>query len=597
MKKNIFQAALAALFIGVLAVSCAKEKDNDSAIQKPVMVTISADSYFTQAQAEIKATLSQAIDTPVTVDFAIDDNIAQDYTTPIDPELVSAGTITIPAGQTEGTATVTVNNAALPKGKYETQVVAVSTQGANMSSNNSANIILLQGVSTVSISFDSAFNSEGEADFTVSLDMYSEEDCVVNLAQYELDIPGYTNVPSMAFKFDKEVVIKAGETEASGSVAIDLDALFETGRYAGGLMVKSLSVKTEDKFEISSSEFASASAYNFVAPKKNHSWSLNYQGHVTVEGNTYELFFVDKVGGYFDYFITSADQEEKNSFIYPYLIYEENLYIRQSMAEGETLDEICYSDFEGGAYVAAKKRAKAGDYKLWILGVTEQGVCTGEYAVLNFTVEPEPEPTDAYKAWLGDWILGSTATDEKPIVVTISAKDVNNSYYIDGLEGIDTVSERLSATAFFEPDGTITIYPQTVGTWTHPDYGPAKDVLAGLIQDGGATYYVAAGEDPIAYGVLGANGVASLTPGSFYDSETGTRYAITGLKYYWVVSAGAGRYTTGYTSLPNSLIAVKPEPNTTVNNSKKVTVNLPLPGASVHHGEIAGTLTDHVRIK
>ena len=595
MKKNIFQAALAALFIGVLAVSCAKEKDNDSAIQKPVMVTISADSYFTEAQAEIKATLSQAIDTPVTVDFAIDDNIAQDYTTPLDPDLVTAGTITIPAGQTEGTATVTVNNAALPKGKYETQVVAVSTQGANMSSKNSANIILLQGVSTVSISFDSAFNAEGEADFTVSLDMYSEEDCVVNLAQYELDIPGYTNVPSMAFKFDKEVVIKAGETEASGSVAIDLDALFETGRYAGGLMVKSLSVKTEDKFEISSSEFASASAYNFVAPKKNHSWSLNYQGRVTQEGTTYELFFVDEVGGYFDYFITSADQEEKNSFIYPDLIYEENQYIRQSMAEGKTLDKICYSDFEGGAYVAAKKRQKPGDYKLWILGVSDQGVCTGEYSTLEFTVEPEPDPTDAYKAWLGDWILGSTATDEKPIVVTISAKDVNQSYYIDGLEGLDTKQLGISATAYFE-DGTISIYPQTLGTWTHSTYGPATDVLAGLIVEGGKTYFVDSGENPVAYGVIGSDGTAVLTPGSWMDSE-GTLYGIVGLKYYWVVEAGAGSYSKGMTPLPDTLIPVKPEPNPSSFESKKVTVNLPLPGASVHHGEIAGTLTDHVRIK
>jgi len=597
MKKNIFQAALAALFIGVLAVSCAKEKDNDSAIQKPVMVTISADSYFTEAQAEIKATLSQAIDTPVTVDFAIDDKIAQDYTTPLDPDLVTAGTITIPAGQTEGTATVTVNNAALPKGKYETQVVAVSTQGANMSSKNSANIILLQGVSTVSLSFDSSFDASGSSTFTVYLDMYSEEDVTVTIGQREYSIPGYTNVPSMAYSFTKQVVVKAGETEASGAVAIDLDALYDSGLYVGGLEIKSISSETPDKFEVSPKSYYSAAGYSFLVPKKNHNWSLNYLGHSSISGETYELFLVDEVGGYFDYFITSAEQEEVNSFIYPNLIYEENAYIKSRIAAGKTLDDICYNDAEGGAYVAATKRSVPGEYKLWILAVSDQGVCTGEYATLNFTVEPEPEPTDAYKAWLGDWILGSSADDDKPIVVTISAKDVNSSYYIDGLEGIDTVTEKLSATAFFESDGTITIYPQTVGTWTHPDYGPAKDVLAGLIQDGGATYYVAAGDDPIAYGVLGANGVASLTPGSFYDSETGTRYAITGLKYYWVVSAGAGRYSTGYTSLPNSLIPVKPEPNTTVSNSKKVTVNLPLPGASVNHGEIAGALTDHIRIR
>jgi len=596
MKKNIFQTALAALFIGVLAVSCAKEKDNDSAIQKPVMVTISADPYFTGAQAEIKATLSQAIETPVTVAFAADDKIAQDYTLPIDPDLVSVETITIPAGQTEATATVTVNNASLPKGKYETQIVAVSTQGANMSSKNAATIILLQGVSTVSLSFDTSFDEYGEADFTVSLDMYSEEDCVVNIEQCELSIPGYTNVPSMAYKFDKQLVIKAGETEATGTVKIDQDGLYESGRYVGGLMIKSLTVETEDKFEVSPTDFYSAGAYTFVAPKKNHNWSLNYLGHASISGDTYELFLVDGVGGYFDYFITSAEQEEVNSFIYPDLIYEENAYIRSLIASGETLDDICYNDAEGGAYVAARKRSVPGEYKLWILAVSDQGVCTGEYATLNFTVEPEPEPTEAYTAWLGHWVLGSSADDDKPIVVTISAKDVNSSYYIDGLEGIDTASQSMSATAYFEEDGTISIYPQTVGTWTHPDYGPATDVLAGLIVEGGATYFVSSGTNPVAYGVLGANGVASLTPGSYYDSE-GTLFGIVGLKYYWVVSAGAGRYSNGNTPLPNTLIPVKPQFTSTVNDSKKVTVNRPLPDATIDHSEIVGTITDHIRLK
>ena len=595
MNNNIFKFALVAITAGVLAVSCAKEKDNDSAIQKPVMVSIEADPYFVGNTAEVTATLTEAIDVPVTVSLAPGTTLSKDYTTLIDPELLFLGDIVIPAGQTEAKATVTVNNTRLEKGKYEAEIVVAGAKGANMSSGNSANIVLLQGASTVSLSYASNFDASGEATFTVSLDMYSEEDCTVRIAQCDFDIPGYTNVPAMAFTFDKEIVIKAGETEATGTVSIDLDALYDTGRYVGGLEIKSFSSETPEKFDVSTEYYYSGAAYNFVAPKKNREWSLNYQGHVTVEGNTYELFFVDEVGGYFDYFITSADQEEKNSFIYPDLIYEENLYIRQSMAEGKTLDKICYSDFEGGAYVAAKKRQKPGDYKLWILGVSDQGVCTGEYSTLEFTVEPEPDPTDAYKAWLGDWILGSTATDEKPIVVTISAKDVNQSYYIDGLEGLDTKQYGISATAYFE-DGTITIYPQTLGTWTHSTYGPATDVLAGLIVEGGKTYFVDSGENPVAYGVIGSDGTAVLTPGSWMDSE-GTLYGIVGLKYYWVVEAGAGSYSKGMTPLPDTLIPVKPEPNPSSFESKKFNGTFFFHNQAADHSKVGGELTNHIRLK
>ena len=593
MKKNIFQAALAALFIGVLAVSCAKEKDNDSAIQKPVMVTISADSYFTEAQAEIKATLSQAIDTPVTVDFAIDDKIAQDYTTPLDPDLVTAGTITIPAGQTEGTATVTVNNAALPKGKYETQVVAVSTQGANMSSKNSANIILLQGVSTVGISYSTNFDASGDATFTVLLDMYSEEDVTVSISQCEFSIAGYTNVPSMAFKFDKEVVIKAGETEATGKVSIDLDALYETGRYVGGLQIKSISSKTPEKFEISELSYYSGAAYNFVAPKKNKSWTIEYLGTQVVSGTPREVFFVSGVGGYLDFMISAGDQEEVNSFIYPEIIVEENDYIASYMKAGYKLNEICASDLdEGYTFVTAKKR-DPGTYKVWIVAVSDAGVCTGEYSTLEFTVEEEPEPTDAYKAWIGQWTVGSTADDEKPIVVTISQNVVNESYYVDGLEGLDTVKDAMSATATFEADGSISIYAQVVGTWNHPSMGKATDILAGQIVYQGKEYFVMDDSAPVATGVIGANGVATLSAGTFTDDD-GSIYSITGLKYYVVFDSGTYSYTSGNTPLPNTLLPVVPNP--VEEGIKNVPAQIPY-RAVEEHSQILGARSNAILLK
>lgn len=597
MNKNIFKFAFVAITAGVLAVSCAKEKDNDSAIQAPVMVSISADPYFVGSSAQVKATLTQALDFPVTVSLAAGTTLSKDYTTRIDSELLFLGDIIIPAGETEGSATVSVNNSRLEKGKYEAEIVAVGAKGANMSSKNAANILLLQGVSTASLSFASNFDASGEATFTVSLDMYSEEDCTVTISQFNFDIAGYTNVPPMAYSFDKEIVIKAGETEATGKVNIDLDALYDTGRYVGGLEIKSISSEKPEKFEVSDKAYYAGVAYNFVAPKKNRDWVIVYLGTQVVRDTPREVFYVSGVGGYLDYMISDAEQEEVNSFIYPEIIVNENDYIASLRKAGYTIDQILSSDAEEGyTYVTANKRAP-GTYKVWIVAVSDQGVCTGEYSTLEFTVEEEPEPTEAYSAWLGDWVVGSSAESDKPFVVTITPKVVNESYYIDGLEGINTVQQMLSATADFNEDGTISIYPQVLGTWTHSTYGPAVDVFAGQIVDGGKTYFVETGDAPVAYGVMGADGTATLTPGTWIDEETGTVYGIVGLKYYWIVSAGAGSYSNYNTPLPNSLIPVKPEPNPEAVNSKKVDGKIIFRNQPVEHKEMAGSLTNHIRLK
>lgn len=593
MNNNIFKFALVAITAGVLAVSCAKEKDNDSAIQKPVMVSIEADPYFVGNTAEVTATLTEAVDVPVTVSLAPGTTLSKDYTTLIDPELLFLGDIVIPAGQTEAKATVTVNNTRLEKGKYEAEIVVAGAKGANMSSGNSANIVLLQGASTVSLSYASNFDASGEATFTVSLDMYSEEDCTVHIAQCDFDIPGYTNVPAMAFTFDKEIVIKAGETEATGTVSIDLDALYDTGRYVGGLEIKSVSSETPEKFDVSTEYYYSGAAYNFVAPKKNREWSIKYYGTQIIQDTPREVFVVSGVGGYLDYMISDSDQEEVNSFIYPNIFVEENGYLASYIKAGYTIDKLCASDVEKGyAVVTAKKRAP-GTYKIWIVAVSDQGVCTGEYSTLEFTVEEEPEPTDAYKAWIGQWTVGSTAEDEKPVVIEISQNVVNESYYIDYLEGYNTVKNAMSATANFEADGSISIYAQVVGTWTHSSLGPATDILAGQIVYQGKEYFVMDDTAPVATGVIGADGVARLSAGTFTNDD-GSIYSIMGLKYYVVFDSATYAYTDYNTPLPNTLLPVVPNP--VPEGVKNVPAQIPF-RAVQEHAKVLGSRSNAILLK
>lgn len=562
MKKNIFKFAFVAIAVAALSLSCQKEKDNDSAIQQTVMVSISADEYFVNDAATVTATLSKAQESPVTITLVPGSKTAQSYTEPIATSLVSVGTITIPAGATEGSATVSVNSAELPKGKYETQVMVSSCQGANMTSDNSANIVLLHGTSTVSLTYNAGFDEYGTTTFTVSMDMYSEEDCEITIGQ--LEYPGYSNIPAFAFAFDKKIVIEAGETEATGTVQIDLDGLTDSDFYVGAIQIKAVS---DGKFEISEEDYYSAAGFNYTAPKKNNHFEATYMGQMTnSSGTVVEVFVVKGVGGYLDYMISSADAEETNSFIYPEIIAAENDYIAQRIGS-RTLDQICYNDSEGYAIIQADKRA-AGDYKFWVVAVSDKGKCTGEYNVIDFTVEQSAEPTAAYKAWLGEWTLGSTAEDDEPIVITISQKDANYTYYVDGLEGIETASQNMSVTAYFNEDGSISIYSQEIGTWEHSSYGTVTDVLAGNVYIGGKTYFVVDDTNPIATGVIDANGIATLSSGSYIDEE-GTSYTITGMKYYGIVEAGAMSYTKINTPLPNTLIPVTATTTASVKGVKK----------------------------
>ena len=252
-------------------------------------------------------------------------------------------------------------------------------------------------------------------------------------------------------------------------------------------------------------------------------------------------------------------------------------------------------DTTGETYITPKKRAP-GDYTLWILAINEDGVCTGEYNSFDFTIEEEPEPTEAYTAWIGDWVVGATADDETPVVVKIRAQDVNKSYYIDGLEGLPTEDYGISATGILEEDGTLSIYAQYLSTWESADYGTVTDVLAGLIIDGGAVYYVADDNVLLSTGTLGANGTATLSAGSWYDSESGTLYGLMGMKYYGLCEEGAISYTAdAYTALPNTLVRVEPE--AMPEDFKKSDIRMPGSKKDVTRSVRNMKLTDHIRLK
>ena len=72
--------------------------------------------------------------------------------------------------------------------------------------------------------------------------------------------------------------------------------------------------------------------------------------------------------------------------------------------------------------------------------------------------------------------------------------------------------------------------------------------------------YFVDGDYAITNVFMNPDGTATMTAGSveIEDEEAGsTLYSLVGMKYYWVVSAGAGAYSAGNTALPNTLVKVE----------------------------------------
>lgn len=527
MKKNIFQFALIALVAGLSVVSCQKVVDQDDKIETPVLVSISADELFVSGSATITASLNTEAKKDVTVNLTTSDKVAQTFTTPIPEEFITLGTITIPAGQKEATTTISVDASTFEKGKYETQVLVTGASGANVSSSNKANIVLLVGESVATVAFGDYLDEYGEGTFTVSLDMFSETDCEVTLDYYAAAPTGF--VPLYAIEMDKKVVIKAGETEATGTISVDLDALDATGFWYVGVVITGVS---EGPFEFL--DKPTYSGIDFILPvNASPDVTLEYVDKEYYEGVSSEVFFQSGLTSpYYDYYVTTEDvwdEDLSNNFVFPEFIADESAYISQykSYPMSVLVRAGVVKDSSKNLYFSAKNRA-AGKYRVWIIGIDEGCTVTGEFAVAEFEVVDD---TPEYAAWLGKWVIGSTNEDEEPVVISINTAFQNEAYSIDGLEGLDTSSNMLTALGFINEDsGALEMYSNSQfyglkNLWYQgEDENLYANVLLGVYADG--TPSIASLNTPLATVMFGADGNGYFTPGmdNSFKAYIATKY-------------------------------------------------------------------------
>ena len=79
----------------------------------------------------------------------------------------------------------------------------------------------------------------------------------------------------------------------------------------------------------------------------------------------------------------------------------------------------------------------SGDMMTFVIGMTDQGWPSGDYALAQYTIEPDPED-EYYPKWLGNWIITNSMVGYK---IVVSRAEPNLAYYIRGWETGDSISE------------------------------------------------------------------------------------------------------------------------------------------------------------
>lgn len=546
MKKITKVLGVLALAAGVFA-SCTKK---DIEVPSNQLVGIWVDNAnFANNAAQVKLLLPSKATRPVTV------NLGTYQTTPSFGKQIPAsllnipGSVVIAAGDSVATANIAVDPSSLEAGKYQAVVAITKADGADVLSNRSSVALnLIHGDIRPSVTLEASnedyLGDKGELTVKVTGPFLHETPATVTLA-----VSSTSDVPAEALSFEPKVEIPANKNSVTVDVAIDRSKIDK-----GGLLNAVFEIASVSDNVIDASEKASFPVFTII-PEATSAWAGRYYGpYVNPQnGKTYDAFVIQGV--------TDANWnlviKQKADEAEPYDV----LFAEQEAFEAlcakytaNTRAQILYYLYYSGNDSPLLSPLSGGEYVGYIVGFDEDGFVTGNYATFEFEIENK-DPLPAYAQWIGEWDLGDGA------VISIAEDQVNKTYTIQGLElGIEGTTEYdLGVTADFDEEtGGFTLSAQALGTWTS-DYGPATDKLCGLVQIDGETYYV---DDPVVLATVTMSGEdkAFWTPGSIALGEEGAEslYAFTGIKYYWIVSAGAGRYSDGNVALPAVMTRVAP---------------------------------------
>ena len=499
-------------------------------------VTIAAlsDTFDAQGEANVSVMLSSIALEEVTVSLTATGDAAAAVTM---DKIVKIG-----LGSKSQALTVKVDLAQI-KADTKVTIAIQSAVGATVGSPKEVSIAVKAGAASedpavVSIESDDQFAADATAKLTLKLNKALSTDVSVELAVNSSE--DYSTIPAEALTFENPVVIKAGQTKAEVKVILDPATLVSGDNYAL-ISVKSVSGNA------SAAKDAEAQILYTKAVTENlrSDWKVEFSGEYEEDGQVFHGITVSGVSDTQSYYLYVL---EKGTIAGSFDSYGDFLQYVETYIVGPSLGTENAPRIKVGPETWLYYKLPVGGYEVVLVGCSESGHLTGDYATTQFDIEPSEEMKAVYEKYLGEWLLNNPR-----LTWTISQKVYGYSYTITGLEGLDFEVE-----AYLNDDLQLEIYSQEAVAENYivtDSKGVDHTCTVGLYGLDDEDGYFWTGEYLIAYGELDEDGNIYLAPGKVANQEK--EYTLGTMLFIAIENVedgGAWSLSRAYNDLPNYLI-------------------------------------------
>lgn len=177
-----------------------------------------------------------------------------------------------------------------------------------------------------------------------------------------------------------------------------------------------------------------------VTLSKRSDWLIKYMGredYVESDGYVSRVEKFDVLCPQTDYYmirtISPTDLKELYNNDLKEFFDTEAKYIREDAQNyGDKITDYLYYE-ESHTYFF--DRMRMGDWKIYLIGMTEKGYITGSYTESSFTLKEET-PSEDYLKWIGNWTISGKTLDGENVSYDLSIEkdEANLSYIINGWE-------------------------------------------------------------------------------------------------------------------------------------------------------------------
>lgn len=184
-----------------------------------------------------------------------------------------------------------------------------------------------------------------------------------------------------------------------------------------------------------------------VTLSKRSDWIIKYMGredYVESDGYVSRVEKIDVLCPQTDYYmirtISPTDLKELYNNDLKEFFETEAKYIREDAEYyGDKITDYLYYE-ESHSYLF--DRMRMGEWKMYLIGMTEKGYITGSYTETSFTLQEETPSTD-YLKWIGNWTVTGKNLDGNSVSYDLSIEkdEANITYIINGWETGESIDK------------------------------------------------------------------------------------------------------------------------------------------------------------